>query len=324
MKRCTIMKGKYRGKGVFTLKGRYVNKIIFMICSMVLLQTAIGCTSPAPSEALSVGAGMFKMAENTGANQDDMRIFYYRPADWTPDRPVVIVQHGVQRNAQEYRDGWKKYADLYKLLVVCPEFSEGKYPGVRYYNMGNMADDDRVTGKLQAKELWIFPVIEHVFNEVRLRLGATSSTFTLFGHSAGAQLVHRYALFAGKTQADRIISANAGWYTTPEEDVLFPYGMQDMSISKEQFAEAFAKSVTILLGEKDNNPNNRVLRHTPEADAQGASRFERGIWFFDEAKAKAEELGVPFNWNLVTVPGVGHDDVGMAAAAAKLIGEENR
>lgn len=310
-------------KGVFYMRSRDLNRRFSSIFFIVLLLGAVGCASPQQREALSVGAGMFTMAENTGANQNAMRVYYYRPVNWTADRPIVIVQHGLQRNAQEYRDGWKKHADQYGLLVVCPEFSEEKYPGVRYYNLGNMAERDDGTGKLQAQNSWVFSVIDHVFNEVRIRSGAKSNTFTLFGHSAGAQLVHRYLLFAGKTQANQIIAANAGWYTMPDDDVSFPYGIKNVSISKEQLIQAFAKPVTILLGDRDNNPNHRVLRHTPEADAQGLNRFERGIWFFNEAKAKAMELNVPFNWKLITVPGVGHDDVEMAAAAAKLIGEGN-
>jgi len=304
------------------LKNKFFKVGIVFIFLLVLLQAVVGCVASSKKfEPLNVGAGMFTMPEDTGANTNNLQVFYYRPANWTPDKPIVVVQHGLKRNAQEYRDGWVKYADQYTLLVVCPEFSEEKYPGVRYYNTGNVSDTDDDTGNLQPKDKWVFPVINHVFNEVKIRSGATNNTFTLFGHSAGAQLVHRYVLLGGQTQAERIISANAGWYTMPDTNAKFPYGIKDMSLSKEELTKVFAKPVTILLGEKDNNPNHKILRHTLQADAQGFSRFERGNQFFNKAKEKAAELGVPFNWNLITVPGVGHSDVGMAAAAAKLIAE---
>lgn len=304
------------------MKNSSLKLYIFFICLLLLLDAVVGCAASSQRfEPLNVGSGIFAMPETTGANSNNLRVFYYRPANWTPDKPIVIVQHGLQRNAEEYRDGWKKYAEQYNLLVVCPEFSKDKYPGVRYYNTGNISDTDDNTGQLQPKSEWIFPVINHVFNEIQMRSGATSNTFTLFGHSAGAQFVHRYVLFAGKTQAERIIFANAGWYTMTDANVDFPYGIKNMSMSKDDLAEAFAKPVTILLGEKDNDPNNKVLRHTLEADTQGLNRFERGNRFYYEAKEKAAELGVPFNWQLITVPGVGHSDIGMAAAAAKLIVE---
>ena len=60
---------------------------------------------------------------------------------------------------------------------------------------------------------------------------------------------------------------------------------------------------------------------TPEADRQGLNRLARGKKFFETAKAKAEELGVPFNWRLVTVPGVGHQGTIMGNVAMNIINE---
>ncbi|MCR5563986.1 MAG: hypothetical protein K6F46_11615 [Desulfovibrio sp.] len=39
------------------------------------------------------------------------------------------------------------------------------------------------------------------------------------------------------------------------------------------------------------------------------------------AKAKAAEMGVPFNWRKETVPGVGHDGAAMAGAALAVIAQ---
>ncbi|WP_094604407.1 hypothetical protein SPSIL_053700 [Sporomusa silvacetica DSM 10669] len=194
------------------MKIKSVRLSMFFICLVILLQVSSGCSaSPQKAAPLEVGAGMFTMQEATGANANDLNVFYYCPAGWTPDKPVVLVQHGFQRNAQEYRDGWIKFAEQYDLLVICPEFSEGKYPGVRYYNTGNISDRDDEPGRLQPKDKWVFPVIQHVIREVKLRFGAIGN-FTLFGHSAGAQFVHRYMFFSDEAQVSQIIVANAGWY----------------------------------------------------------------------------------------------------------------
>ena len=88
----------------------------------------------------------------------------------------------------------------------------------------------------------------------------------------------------------------------------------------EALAKAFAKPVVLLLGEADTE-RSKVLRKTPLSDAQGQNRLERGKKFFAEAKAKAEAMGVPFKWQLVTVSGVGHNDAQMAEAAAKLLAQ---
>jgi len=285
----------------------------FFMCSVT-----VGCANAPSINPLSSGAGMFTMPEDTGVNHEDLRVFYYRPAGWTPDKETVIVLHGVQRNAEEYRDEWKKYADDYNLLVICPDFSENKYPGVGYYNVGNMMNDDHESGTLQPREKWIFSVIDRVFNEVHVRSGATTDTFTLFGHSAGAQFVHRYLLFSPESKAKRIISANAGWYTMPDQGVPFPYGLKNVPMTNENFAQAYARAVIILLGENDTKTGG-VLRQTSLAERQGINRFERGNNFFTMSKDMAKALRVPFNWELITVPGVGHSDGGMAGAAAKLI-----
>ncbi len=180
--------------------------ILLVSAALLFLNGIAGYTySQDVKPQLNIGAGIFTMPEDTGVNSNDLNVFYYRPLGWTPEKPIVIVMHGVKRNAEEYRDEWQSYAEQYNLLVICPEFSEEKYPGVRYYNLGNVADSDKEHGKLQPRNQWIFPVINHVFNEVRTRSGAISNTFTLFGHSAGAQLAHRYLWFSGDPNAAKII-----------------------------------------------------------------------------------------------------------------------
>ena len=44
------------------------------------------------------------------------------------------------------------------------------------------------------------------------------------------------------------------------------------------------------------------LRKTPEAELQGPHRLDRGHAFYRVAWAKAEDLGVDFNWRLQEVP----------------------
>ena len=131
-------------------------------------------------------------------------------------------------------------------------------------------------------------------------------------------MVHRYAIFGGRTDACLIMPANSGWYTMPDTKVSFPYGLGGVPVSREKLVSAFAKPVVVLLGEEDNKRNAK-LRTTPKADRQGLNRLARGKNFFATAKIKAAELGVPFNWKLVTVPKVGHQGAKMANAAVKVI-----
>ena len=175
--------------------------------------------SVAFARELPVGESVYEMQEPTGATTAPLAVYCYRAANWAPGRPIVFVFHGMNRNADDYRASWERFADEDGLLIVCPEFTDAKYPGSRYYNIGNLMDKTNGKGNLQPKDEWVFPVVDRVIRDVKERMGAASSPVAVFGHSAGAQMVHRYALFGGPTEANLIMPANAGWYTMPDENV---------------------------------------------------------------------------------------------------------
>ncbi|HWR41241.1 MAG TPA: alpha/beta hydrolase [Patescibacteria group bacterium] len=301
-------------------------KAFFLVLVLLAVVSATGiCAAPVDQQndpQMDVGSGYFEMPEATGANDELLRVYYYRPAAWQLDGPVLIVMHGLKRNAADYLDNWREHAENHQVLLVCPEMSERKYPGTRYYNLGNVVDQEGAAGLLQPEEEWIFPVIDRVFGEVKQRSGALREGFALYGHSAGAQFVHRYLLFSRQSKAERIVAANAGWYTMPEETIPFPYGVAGLNLPPEQLVRAFSRPVAVLLGEKDTDPNHRLLRRTPEADRQGLYRLERGRNFFLTAQEKANALGAPFAWKLLTVPSVGHSDTGMSQTAIRVIAGE--
>ena len=75
----------------------------------------------------------------------------YRPESHRPDSPVVIVQHGMGRNGDEYRDAWIPAADRHGLLIVAITFPQDAWPGSRPYNDGNVFDEG---GALRPREAW--------------------------------------------------------------------------------------------------------------------------------------------------------------------------
>jgi len=74
----------------------------------------------------------------------------------------------------------------------------------------------------------------------------------------------------------------------------------------------------VLLGSEDIDPNHPALPRQPGAMAQGQHRLARGMLFFAKAREAATRLGVRFTWRLETVPGIAHDNSGMAARAATI------
>ena len=176
------------------------------------------------------------------------------------------------------------------------------------------------SGRLQPKNRWVFPVADRIIRDVKSRVEAYESPVVVFGHSAGGQFVHRYALFGGDSDVGLIMPSNGGVYTMPDNTIPFPYGFGGVPLREDELAAAFAKPVVLLLGEADVKRSSN-LRMTQEADRQGMNRLERGRNFFEVAKKKAAEMGVPFNWKLVIVPGVGHNGTKMGNAAMKVIKE---
>ena len=246
--------------------------------------------------------------EPSGAAPGPMRAYLHRPAAWNADRPVLLVIHGVGRNAAHYRDTWAPLGDRYNVLVACPEFTEARFPGARWYN-------ERAVSAAPDGP-WAVGALHRAFAAIRARFGAAAPGFHLYGHSAGAQFVHRALLFDGLAGARGIVAANAGWYTLPVAERPFPYGLGGTRLDDAALRDRFAAPLTVLLGEADTDPHHPQLRRNAEADAQGLTRFERGQFFFATSRARAAALGARFAWTLGTVPGVAHTDAGMAAPAA--------
>ena len=63
-------------------------------------------------------------------------IHTYRPKAHTPEDPVVLVQHGMRRNGEDYRDYWIDAAEEHRLLIVATTFPEVWSPGPECYNNG--------------------------------------------------------------------------------------------------------------------------------------------------------------------------------------------
>ena len=242
----------------------------------------------------------------------EIRVFVTHPVGLATDRPIVFVMHGLKRNADDYRDQWHALAIEHDFLLVVPEFSKAGFSGSRRYNLGNVFEKD---GSTVEEKNWSFSAIEPLFDEVRRRFSITTERYSLYGHSAGSQFVHRFIFYKPDARISRVVTANAGWYMMPDFEQAFPYGLGDSNVTREKLAKTLQLPVTILLGDKDNDPQHEHLRRTPEALAQGEHRLARGHAFYDSARTSAKQLNVPFNWQLITVPGVAHDNQLMAPAA---------
>jgi len=268
--------------------------------------------APAPAP-LPPGRGMFVFTNWAGPA---LRVFYQLPDNVTATTPVLIVLHGVERNADEYRDSWARQARARGFIVVAPEYSAADFPGAEEYSSGGFLAPD---GSTRPREQWSFAAIEPLFDEVKARTGTGVPRYILYGHSGGAQFVHRFVLLMPQARYQRAIAANAGWYTMPDFDIGFPYGLRGTPVTREDLARELQRPLWILLGARDTNPNAANLRHAVEAERQGPYRLARGDSFYAAAQHAAEALGVRCAWQRRYVPGVAHDNEEMLAAAVNLV-----
>ena len=271
---------------------------------------------PARAAVLPSGSHRIAFEEPSGAAPGPMEIFLHRPEGWRPAGPIVVVMHGIRRDADAYRDAWAPHAEAHGFLLVCPRYGAEAFPGDRWYNFGNAADAE---GRPQPPSAWTFGALDRAVDAARAACGAEREGFALYGHSAGAQFVHRYLLLTGAPRVSRLIAANSGWYSMPRFDVDFPYGLGRTVCTEGSLAAALGRPVTILLGEEDTDPNHPSLRRDAGSDQQGTNRVERGRSFFGMAQAVAGRLRAGFGWRLQTVPGVAHSNAGMARVAAPIL-----
>ena len=287
---------------------------IGLFCGWLLPAAALGMLPP--------GAGQFAFEDpETGR---EVRCWYVRAETYERGDPPVIVFHGMNRNPADYRDAWIDDARRFGLFVIVPYFSEAQYPGTVGYNLGNLfpSESDRTPNP---GEVSSFRVPKLVFDHLRVTdEGVETSGYMVFGHSAGAQFVHRMIALFPDPNLRLAIAANAGWYTFPDLSDDWPYGFSGTGLTEENLPEFLGSNLIILLGDLDIDEKQDSLRRTPEAMSQGRHRLERGHRFFEVGRGRAENMGVPFGWRLRIVPGVAHDQSGMAPAAAALMAEAIR
>lgn len=275
-----------------------------LACSLLLLLGArLGSATP-----IGRGAGSFTLA-NDG---EPIEVFTYKPTG-TCDGPLIVVVHGSDRNASEYRDWAAPLAEKFRALVVAPRFDPERFDDERYKRMGGVTRG----GALQPREKWTFTIIERLVAEVRARESRPDLPYYLIGHSGGAQFVVRMALFA-PGQARGFIAANAGSYPFPERDVAFPYGLGGLpeELAGDDALRRFhAAPLTLYLGTGD--VWQRAVDGfdaSPAAMRQGFVRLGRGQHFYATSRRYAAAQGWPFRWRIVEAPRIGHSGRQMFAA----------
>lgn len=267
---------------------------------------------------LETGIDSFVMYAYKESKRRSIRVWTYKPARWQDEDKILFVMHGGGRNADDYLNAWQEMAEDSNLLVIAPEF-ENKF--ARYttndYQEGNLFT---FFGTKNPQEEWAFTVVENIFDKIKADNGFTHETYDIFGHSAGGQFVHRMIMLMPDARIATAIAANAGFYTFPDENLKFPYGLKNTKVKiVPDLVKAFQKELIVLLGERDNDPSLGIFRKTDLAMEQGSHRLERGTNFYHSVSMLTSDRDLTFNWKIDTVKNVGHNYRKMSGSALKWI-----
>jgi hypothetical protein len=257
-----------------------------------------------------------------------VHIFRPRQFDSVTGR-IWFVMHGTGRDAERYLKSAVPVAERHQVLVVVPEFSRNDYPNGDAYTLG-VVSRGRVDAHAADEGRWRSPLetpymeIERTFSAVREALQSRQAGYFLFGHSAGAQFVHRLLSFVRCPSVLRAVAANAGWYTLPTTDEQwppFPYSLRGAAREFQDPRQVLAAPLTVLLGARDtrSTEEDSNLRASAGAMAQGNNRLERGMTYYEVGQRTAFSTNLPFAWKFQLVPGAGHDVAQVIAPAGQLL-----
>ncbi len=287
---------------------------------LIAFQASIFGTGPTPTDFKMGPSAKIKIYQNFPIYLNNPQI----------ERAVIVI-HGVTRNADEYFQYVLEAAAMEhvenRTLVLAPHFK--------------IESDPRQNDELYWKDSWKFgdrseqfPISSYEIIDRMIEYLWLSGQFpnlkkvVLVGHSAGGQMVARYA--AGSPITDRysidmsyvIANPSSYLYFVPErmnhkkEFVVpdnscanynsYPYGITAPNnyighVPEKELGIRFAfRPVTILLGETDTQ--SEYLDTSCAANLQGAHRLERGMNYYQFIKAFYPKSGL----KLRTVPNVGH------------------
>ena len=265
------------------------------------------------------GSGVFTFNDHAAGQSGSLQVFYHRPEEHGRHDRILLAISGSDRAAAYFRNCWVAHAKRLNALIVAPEFDHASFPTTAIFNYGNVTAPQGDVSSMMPREVWTYGILDRLFRRVKEITASEQSSFSLFGHSAGAQFAHRYLALTRGRLTDLVIAANAGWYMLPDNGMEYPAGTARTGFSDEDLRRYLATNMVILLGDADTNETEPGLPQEAEAVAQGAHRLARGRFYFNYCRDLARRLDATFGWRLVVAPGIGHDDAEISTAAANVV-----
>ena len=256
-------------------------------------------------------------------SEKPITLYYYIPTTGNvKNMPVLIAFHGAERDGRNPRICWMDFAERDGFVVLSPEFKRSLYDE-NQYQFGNVFKT-RACKELNPEEKWVYSAVEPMFEFFKKETGNKARKFSIQGHSAGGQFVHRFLLAKPDAPVDIAVASNPGTWTWISDDgsvrgytgpVTWPYTVKGTPFDDERHLKAYFKRYMVVhVGDSDTLTTGANVPTDAAALSEGAHRYERGQNYFAGMQAYAREKGYTFRWDLVKVGGVGHRGRGMVYA----------
>ena len=288
-----------------------------MFFIVLLAMLLLPCCTWAGDALWGRGEGMFVFHDPVASGIKPVEVHYYIPEEGDiKDCPIIFVFQGNDRDYTYLMDAWGKAAKERHFIVLVPQFPMKDFPLHLYQEVGAM---DKQHAKLTPRDKTTASMIDRMFEYVKAHVPTHRKDYEIYGHSAGGQFVQRFMLVHDSPYVSRAIVGSPGWYTFPDSNLDYSYGIKNIPyLDSLALKRWLAKDIVIQTAERDT-VREWFLRKTPEADAQGRNRLERGKRFFEYCRQMAVEHNWPFRWREVTVPKVAHESVPMGMAALDML-----
>ena len=218
------------------------------------------------------------------------------PRDPHPDGRVLVSIHGVSRNAGEHLDLLRSYAEHHGAALIAPSFDAHSYRD--YQRMGRKGRGPRADLALI-----------RLLNDLGRSSGLDTDCVDIFGFSGGAQFAHRFTM-AHSRRVRRLVLGAAGWYTMPDSELPYPYGIANAEGLDGVRLNALAAArlpTLVVVGEHDDCPDDEELNRSDiVCRTQGLSRLQRAQAWVRAMKAYAAARGESDAVDLHVLPGIGH------------------
>jgi pimeloyl-ACP methyl ester carboxylesterase len=305
------------------------------LAAPLLAAVALPTSTPQPLNAGKLADRQFLVT--TAAGSGYARYFGSGSLDGNPTATrAIVVVHGVLRDADYYYDTGRLAAAeahvLSNTLVIAPQFVE----------RSELAEHDVSPKTLWWNERWPggsdaispAPVSTYdVFDAMLARLSdqrrfPAMREIVIVGHSAGGQIVQRYAVVGNAPELNpgarvpvRLVVANpssyfyfTNWRPVPQANCTdfnhWRYGLNGApryvkGTAAQLEARYVARRVTYLMGTADTNPKEDDLDRSCGGEAQGPYRLARAKYYIEYINARHPK---GTNQDFAFVHGVPHDN----------------